>query len=325
MGIEVALGTWEEQKRANPELQKTEDLAREVLSMRGIDSSHEHAQIAYIYELLTTTETKVGVPMEETIKDMQSNLEKYGSISPPRDWKKAFKEEGILKTALIGPSEKYGQAESIRRGFIDIIIKKESPGADLISSIGWKGMVLFIGSQAVAGLMEITPAIWRELNVKVVDKKISLKEGLEAIRKIGEPAAYGKGTPYQRKIFDEAVKQADIQNISIEKMLKKGITITEAMPRFAFGTKLYAGPPIDEMVKSLVKTGKVTADIARELSLAKPELVSQVIQNLSVASPAIFAKLEPELTKLIPKVEPTEKVWPIRYMRKFALDVYMLP
>ncbi|MBA7569919.1 hypothetical protein ES695_18170 [Candidatus Atribacteria bacterium 1244-E10-H5-B2] len=75
-----------------------------------------------------------------------------------------------------------------------------------------------------------------------------------------------------------------------------------------FGGRLYAGLPADEIVKSLIKAGKVTADIARELSLAKPELVSQVWQNLSVASPAIAAKLGPELAKLIPEVEPTKPV-----------------
>ena len=324
MGIEVALGTWEEQKLRDPELQETEDLAKEVLSMKGkyIDEktrklldmpgpnyTSEQAQIAYIYELLTTTETEKGVPMEETIKDMQSNLEKYGSINPPRDWKKAFKEEGILKTALIGPSEKYGQAESIRRGFIDIIIKKESPGADLISSIGWKGMILFIGSQAIAGLMDVTPEIWRKLSVKVENKKVSFKEGLEAIRKIGEPAAYGKSTPYQRKIFDEAVKQADIQNISIEKMLKKGITLAEVKPRFAFGGKLYAGVPIDEMVKSIVSAGKLTQDIINQLKVMNPVDTGLVFQQLSIASPAIASKVASEFVDLIPqKIKKIPKV-----------------
>jgi len=298
MGIDVAMGTWEEQKKANPELQETEDFAYELFKIPD-----KNERIAIIQEALT------GTPKEEVLKDMQSNLEKYKSINPPKDWKKAFKEEGILKTAFIGPSEKYGQAESVLRGLEDIIIKKESPGADLLSSIGWKGMVLLMGSQVVAGLIDITPEIWRKLSVKIVDKKISFQEGLEAIRKIGEPAAYGEGTPYQRQIFDEAVKRADIQNISIVETLKKGITLTDIQPRFAFGAKLYGGLPADEIVKTLVETGKISAEAVKELAISSPEKVMQIMDTLSKTSPVIFSKLKPDLEKLIPQKTFTGKAY----------------
>ena len=288
MGIDVAMGTWEEQKKANPELQKTEDLAYfltevpDLPNFKNQNMSREQSKIAYLYSLLTDT------PLPITIKDIQSNLQKYGSINPPKDWKKAWKEEGIFKTALIGPSDKYSKATSLLKGLEDIIIKKESPGADLLSSIGWKGMVLLMGSQVVAGLIDITPEIWRKLSVKIVDKKISFQEGLEAIRKIGEPAAYGEGTPYQRQIFDEAVKRADIQNISIVETLKKGITLTDIQPRFAFGgAKLYAGLPADEIAKSIIEVGKVTAEVVKGLD---PIKVSQITQALLNTSPALASE-----------------------------------
>ena len=74
MGIDVAMGTWEEQKKANPELQETEDFAYEIFKIPD-----KNERIAIIQEALT------GTPKEEVLKDMQSNLEKYKSINPPKD------------------------------------------------------------------------------------------------------------------------------------------------------------------------------------------------------------------------------------------------
>ena len=296
-GIISIFGTWEAKKRAMPELQRMEDLAYEVLNMRGINSSHEHAQIAYIYELLTTTETEVGVPMEETIKDIQSNLEKYGSISPPVDWKKAWKEEGKLKTALIGPSEKYGKAESVRRGFVDIAIKKESPGADFLSSLGWAGMVAIMGSQVVAGIIGGAPTLLRKLTIKVEDKVIPQKQAFEAIRK----TTIGNETSYQRKIFDAIIANAEKTKLSVGQTIKGGFPYTETVPRFAFGGKLYVGVPIDEMVKSIVEVGKITKDIANQLKVMNPVDTGLVFQQLSIASPAIASKVASQFVELIPQ------------------------
>jgi len=310
--FESALGTWEEQKAANPELQKTEDLAKEVLSIKGINSSHKDAQIAYVYELLTTTETEAGVPMEETIKDIQANKEKYGSINPPVNWKKSWK-EGKLKTIFVGPSTKYGQAESMLRGFEDILIKKESPGADKLSSIGFKGMVLLMGAQAVAGAIDITPQIWNKLKVKVTNRAIPYAEGREAMNKVDEPTVYGQPTVQQRRIWDELIKKADIEKISMVDMLKKGISITDVQPRFAFGgAKLYSGLPADEIAKSIVEVGKVTAEVVKGL---EPVKVSQITQQLLNTSPALASEFLkavekpegiPEPAKVTPPTEPKE-------------------
>ncbi len=186
---------------------------------------------------------------------------------------------------------------------MDIATKVAEPGKDLIGQLGWKGMILLTGAQ-------VTDAIYRS-GLVIKEKWVTgekLKAAVERAR-----AAYIPGTGKFKATLSGSdlavvnrlkdvyrVTGGKIENIGLVKewgVTEKGIKVPQV-------TFLYAGLPADKIVKSLVKTGKITADIARELSLAKPELVSQVIQNLSVASPAIVAKLGPELTKLIPKVEP---------------------
>ena len=285
-GIISLFGTWEAKKRAMPELQKMEDFANLIIgeavplakSRYGEDYSKRGSaieEVAVIYEYIT------GTPKEETLKDIEG-----------------IKDRNIFFTS---PPEKYKEAVKLKQQLSDIRMRVAEPGKDIIGQFGWSGMVAMMGSQVIAGLMKITPELWRKLNVKVVDKKIPFKEGLEAIRKIGEPAQYGKGTAYQRKIFNEAIKKADVENISIVNMLKKGLTITETQPRFAFGDKLYAGVPIDEMVKSIVEVGKITKDIANQLKVMNPVDTGLVFQQLSIASPAIASKVASQFVELIPQ------------------------
>ena len=180
----------------------------------------------------------------------------------------------------------------------------------VIGQVGWIGAIGMMG-YSILPLIEKLPAnILNKIVYKVEGKTVKGKELFEAIRRVNYPdprAGFGKPSIIDKKIFTKFTEEGGFKSLA-ERM--KGITITEVTPRFAFGTKLYAGLPTDEIVKSLVKTGKVTVDIARELSLAKPELVSQVIQNLSIASPAIASKLAPELVKLIPQEEALKKVEP---------------
>ena len=168
-----------------------------------------------------------------------------------------------------------------------------------------------LAASILPALSGLPKNILNNLKYKVEGKVVKGKELFEAIRRVNYPdprAGFGKPSVFDRKIFDEFIRKGGLRGLGGN--LKKGITITEVQPRFAFGAKLYGGLPADKIVKTLVETGKVTSDIARELSLAKPELVSQVIQNLSITSPAIASKLAPELVRLIPEVK--EEAPPVR-------------
>jgi len=125
----------------------------------------------------------------------------------------------------------------------------------------------------------------------------------------------------QLNIFFKTSGRGTAAREMLEKIVEKTGGLSFPQQVNIFGTKLYAGLPADEIVKSLVKAGKVTANIARELSLAKPELVSQVIQNLSFASPVIASKLAPELVKLIPKTEPKELTKEEIYAEKYGIPL----
>lgn len=282
-------GTWEYKKKINPELQKMEDFGVKVLkeatkwaeSRRGAEwkeygSSQE--EIAIIHEYLT------GTPREGTLKDL------------------------IQKKNL----EKYDKAIKLEQQFRDIYWKMANPTADLIGQIGWTGLVGLLGYQVLPLISKLPSVALNKLAYKVEGKTIKGKELISALRRVRYPEApdIGKPSVFDKKVFAKFTEEGGLKTLA-ERM--KGITITEVTPRFAFGAKLYAGIPADEIVRSLVETGKISAEISKELSLSTPEKVSQVIQNLSIASPAIASKLAPELVKLIPEVK-EEVVKPKEYI-----------
>jgi len=76
-----------------------------------------------------------------------------------------------------------------------------------------------------------------------------------------------------------------------------------------FGTKLYAGLPADEIAKSIVAVGKVTADMVQGLDPVKVSQVTQALLNTSPALASAFLKAV-EKPEVIPKVEVKEEVVP---------------
>jgi len=338
MGIETSLGTWEEQKKANPELQKMEDLAKEVFSLEGRDiplqpkdthffdidiikkggsyTKHE-AQIAYLYELLTATEDKAGVPFNETIKDMQFNKIKYGSINPPKDWKKSFKEEGILKTAIIGPSDKYGQAESVLQGLKDIVFKKENPGLDYLSSFGMKGFLLLMGGQFTDLLLN---ANFKVKNVKFNEKELTgvFRRAREALDpETGKLSSNLSDNDYyvmeQMNTFLKATNKSPAAREMLEKIVEQTGGLTFPQKVGIFGTKLYAGLPADEIAKSWIATQQLTKEMIQSLDPVKVSQVTQQLLNTSPALASAFLKavekpeiIPPEPAKVTPPAEPKE-------------------
>lgn len=153
----------------------------------------------------------------------------------------------------------------------------------------------------VAGLPK---TLLNELMFKVEGKTVKGKELLRALGRVrysSTPAAFGKPSTFDKKIFVKFVKEGALKSVS--ERMAKGIRITEVVPRFAFADKLYGGLPVDAMIKTLVETGKISAEISKDLRLSAPEKISQVIQSLSIASPVIASKLSEELSKYLPKEE----------------------
>jgi len=281
MGIETSLGTWEEQKKANPELQKIEDLANELpkisgrIGMPDLNYTQEQAQIAYIYERLTTTETKAGIPFKETIKDMQSNLEKYGSINPPKEsWGEYFKREGLLKTILFGPDTKYGKAEKLREQLKNM----DYPTA--ASSFAWKGFVLLTGAQIIDALFQTPVKVkGRVFSDEEVNNLFARAEknynpetkSFNAALSDNDLAAVKTLTPYMRR----AVESGKPMQLPINLKFPQQVS--------AFGTQLYAGLPADEIVKSIIEVGKVTAEMVQGLDPLKLSQVTEILFNYSPA------------------------------------------
>ena len=290
-GIIGLFGTWEAKKRAMPELQKIEDFGNETLreanqwaeELKGPDwvkSGSAVERVAIIYERLT------GESRDEALTEIKSQKD--------------------LNIFFVSPPKKYKEAVNLRQQLVDIHMRVAEPGKDIIGQFGWVGLITAMGFQVLPLISKLPSVTLNKIAYKIEGKTVKGKELVSALRRVRYPEAPGIGKPsiLDKKIFAKFTEEGGLKTLA-ERM--KGITITEVTPRFAFGTKLYAGLPADEMVKSLVKTSKITADIARELSLAKPELVSQVIQQLSIASPAIASKLAPELVKLIPEIKPEVK------------------
>ena len=281
-GVIGLFGTWEAKKKAMPELQKVEDFGNEVLSeanqwaqeIKGDDwkkSGSAVEQVAIIYERIT------GEPRAEALTEIKSQKD--------------------LNAFFANPPEKYKEAVKLSQNLIDIHMKAAEPGRDIIGQLGWTGLVTIVGSQAIAGAMSVSPSIWQKITTKEIKTKLSTKETVRLMWDVN----YGKATKAQRKIFDSIIEQAEKTGVGVSRVIREGFTYAEYKPRFAFGGKLYAGVPIDEMVKSIVEVGKITQDIANQLKVMNPVDTGLVFQQLSIASPAIASKLASQFVDLIPQ------------------------
>jgi len=150
-------------------------------------------------------------------------------------------------------------------------------------------------------LSQLPANILNNISYKVEGKTVKGPELMKALRRVNYEGAPGIGKPsiFDKKVFAKLIEEGGLQGIGGS--LKKGITITEVVPRFAFGGKLYSGLPIDEMVKSIVEVGKLTQDIANQLKVMNPADTALVFQELSLVSPAIASKLASQFVDLVPQ------------------------
>ena len=147
--------------------------------------------------------------------------------------------------------------------------------------------------------------VLNKLTYKVEGKTVKGRELVKILQRVRYPegsAGFGKPSIFDKKIFAKFVEEGGVKSLT-ERM--KGITVTETVPRFAFGgTKLYAGLPADEIAKSIVKVGKVTAEVVKGLDPVKVSQVTQALLNTSptLASEFLKAVEKPEGVKgLSPK------------------------
>jgi len=215
-----------------------------------------------------------------------------------REWFKGLK-EAKNKIAFLKGEDRSPELEELGKKYIELAPYMYGKGEQWLPNVAMIAYGLGVVWQLTDAV--VASEIWKKLNVKVENKKISFEEGLDAVFKTG----WGKGTPYQRQIFDEAVKQADIQNISVVGMLKKGLTITEMKPRFAFGAGKLSAMPIPDLVKAIVEYGSIPPEIAKEIAFLDPVKVSQVTQQLLNTSPALASAFLKAVEKpeVIPQVK----------------------
>jgi len=96
---------------------------------------------------------------------MDANLEEFGERNPrtdERSWSDLWKED---KKAFFftGKTGDYDEAEELYYQFQDIRMRVAEPGKDFIGQLGWAGMVAILGSQAVAGIMKVSPIIKQKI------------------------------------------------------------------------------------------------------------------------------------------------------------------
>ena len=100
----------------------------------------------------------------------------------------------------------------------------------------------------------------------------------------------------QLNYFLKTTKGSPAAREMLEKIVEKTGGLSFPQQVNIFGGKLYAGLPADEIVKSIVKAGKVSAELVKGLD---PVKVSQITQQLLNTSPALAS----EFLKVVEKPE----------------------
>jgi len=186
-------------------------------------------------------------------------------------------------------------------------------------------------SEIIPLLSQLPANILNNLAYKVEGKTVRGKELLKTLQRVTYPdprSGFGAPSEFDRKVFDQFVSEGVK---SVHQRMVEGIKVTTTVPRFAFGTKLYAGLPADEIAKSIVAVGKVTAEMVKGLDPVKVSQVTQALLNTSPALASAFLKavekpevIPPEPAKVTPPVEPKEelKAKPAELGKKYQGKAY---
>ncbi len=148
---------------------------------------------------------------------------------------------------------------------------------------------------------------------KVKDKVISAKE-LKGVLERARAAFVPETGKFKATLSDNdfaIMKQLNVffktsgRGTAAREMLEKIVEKTGGLsfPQQVniFGGRLYAGVPIDEMVKSIVAVGRLTQDIANQLKVMNPIDTGLVFQQLSMVAPVIASKVASQFVDLIPQ------------------------
>lgn len=265
-GIIGVFGTWEAKKRAMPELQKMEDFAMKIAEEGG---KTPHERVAYIQELLT------GQPQEQTLKEIRSQKD--------------------LNVFFANPPEKYKEAVNLERQSIDILQRVAEPGKDFIGQVGWAGMAIVMGTQAVNALYK---------GGMVVENKIIKGEKLkQAVGRI-QKAYIDKTGKFKSSLSNNDFRIAQSLNQTLKRHGKEIFPLQSMeVPQEVF---LGQAGKITNLVKVIQNAGKLTPKVTSQLKTLSSIEVSQVTQALMNTSPALaneFLKAV-EISKK-PKLEET--------------------
>jgi len=215
------------------------------------------------------------------------------------------------------PLEERKKALSLMTQLQNIPVTTTEKFNDIVSQIGWLGLASILGYETVAGIMKVSPIILEKIKNKEIKTKLSPTEAFNLLQEVSR----GKGTPSQIETVKSIIKQAHEKGLGVGEFIRKGVTISKTVPRFAFGTKLYAGLPADEIAKSIIEAGKVSAEAVKDLD---PVKVSQVTQQLLNVNPALaneFLKAVEKPEKIAPKVEEKPKTEAEEYAKKYGIPL----
>ena len=220
-------------------------------------------------------------------------------------WFKGLKESKDKWAFLKGEGQP-PELKELRKKYNELAPHMYKKSEEWIQAITLAAYAVGLAGELIPLVAKATPEMLRKILSKTKIKDVGRKELHTALYNVTK----GTDTPAQRKIFDEFIKAKEIGVPFAERL--KGVKIPTVTPRFAFGTKLYAGLPADEIVKSIVEVGKISADMVKGLD---PIKVSQVTQQLLATSPALASEflkaIEKPKVPEVPIVKPEAKLPPM--------------
>ncbi len=259
-------------------------------------------------EAITGINPEVGA--KET-KEITSTLQDYTKAKKDvwGQWFKELKESDNKWSFLKGE----GYSEELKGLSVQDIKQSQIASEKGVNPDDWvrtgvyAGFFAMMASEIIPIVKEVSPEIIKNIFYKVGEKNIGKEELQNALYHVTK----GDDTPAQRAIFDVFIKAKDAGVPFLERL--KGVKLTTVEPRFPFGrAKLYAGLPADEIAKSIIEVGKVTAEAVDKLGPAKAIKIYQTLMNTSPALASEFLKAV-EKPEIIPETKTKEQEYSEKY------------
>jgi len=293
---------------------KNKEIQQSTPIIEGLPMSKPEDKPISEIESVTGFDPEVGA--KET-KELTSTVQSH-TKAKKEVWGQWFKElkESEDKLAFL---QGEGYSEELKNLSIQDIKQSQIASEQGVNLDDWVRTGVYatffatLASEIIPIVKDATPEIIKNIFYKAGVENIDKRELQTALYNISK----GTDTLKQRKIFDEFIKAKDAGVPFLERL--KGVKLTTIQPRFAFAGKLYAGLPADEIAKSIIEVGKVTAEVVKGLDPAKAIQTYQALLNTSPALASEFLKAvekpegipEPPKKEVeLPTIKPEEKVIP---------------